>query len=487
MAYAYGETVNPSNVRWTRYWIRQYADNNIKIHVDSTGGRYARTSQEAYDNMLTLYTILSDENVATYWADTNAVCKDLIAGSPAAIRDFIIKSNIKIRQQSQGLITGCGSDTHGTITICGQGGVDINKYKAKTCLMTNIAGLMGVIEVVSGYNPFFHTQEYIDLQGYYTYFGDNYYNWDPTDTNNYSITDRYNTSNYSLSGKIWTPYTYKNTRTNSQGMGNIAMGTNDQMQNCRYGILGLLTPYSCSCYSYGRKYNPNNDPSIIRITEGDPINYIEQIIYDICGLAAYNTAYITASPINFRNWVPFGLSNGGNSMAYTETDYIHYNGQSKTVHNENNFLWLNGDDYNRVSHWNGLYTKRDFSSIVCDNNELTIGQNNVTYNRDQYINGNGSYVASIGSFPPWSSKVINLADYQYLPFWATGTRNKPETAAVQIINSIDTWNINYWTPEKIQQAKEAARYWYDLFGGPGDAEDVAFQGKTNYNYTIMNI
>lgn len=494
MAFAYNEILDTSRIYWVKWWISKYARGDIKIHVDrTTGARFARTSQEAYDNMLTLYTILSDTDTATYWgriAGNDIKCKDLIAGTPGAIRDFIIKSKIKPRSSGSDLMPGCGSDVHGTTTICGQGGVDINKLKAKTCLMTNIAGLMGVIEVVSGYNPFFHTQDYLDMQGYYLYAGGKYYNYDPTDQQNYSVTDRYHTANYSLDNIAWTPYEYHNTYTNS-GLGDNPMGTEDQMRNCRYGILGLLLPYSCSCYSYGRKYNPNNNTYYVNVTDGDPINYIEQILYDICGLAAWDAGYTTASANSFRNWVAFGLSNGGNDGTWTETDYVDYAGVSKTCRNHNRGLRFNGTTVWDFSHWNGMNTKRDFSSVVCNNNDLVIWDpsynNFVAYTRDIYNNKRGAYTAAPMQVPSWgNNKVLDLLDYQYLPWWATGTRNKPEAAAVQFINSIDTWGLDYWTPEKIQQAKEAARYWYDRFGGPGDAEGIKFAGKTNYNYTVMN-
>lgn len=485
MAYAYGERLNINNIRWLTYWINEFGLGNIKIHVDSTGGRYARTSQEAYDNMLTLYTILSDEKTATYFAyatdSSTAYCRDLVSGTPAAIRDFIIKSKFKTSGSSgSGLYAGCGSDIHGTTTICGQGGVDINEYKAKTCLMTNIAGLMGVIEVVSGYNPFFHTQEYIDLQGYYAYDGYNYYNMDPTETETYSLTDRYNAANYSLAGKAWTPYTYCNYWTN--GLSNTNMGTEQEMRNCRYGILGLLMPYSCSCYSYGRKYNLAN-PNAVRLTDGDPINFIEQILFDICGFITYDLAWST-NQSDFTNWLPFSLSNG--NITAVRTEYVKHGGQSSTLYNYNQRIFNNRFE-RQWNHWNGMFTKRDFSYIL-PGGLLVYNKRTESYETYTHrgANGNG-YIAGLSLDPPWSNVITDLTDFQYLPFWATGIRNQPETAAVQIISSIDTWGYSYWTPEKIQQAKEAARYWYDLFGGPGDAEDVAFQGKTNYNYTIMNI
>ena len=489
MAFAYGEQLQVSGIHWLTYWINEYGKGNIKIHVGRNNERYARTSQEAYDNMLTLYTILSDEKTATYYAYSPggglAYCRDLVCGTPAAIRDFIMKSKMRPASGGSGssFPNACGSDAHGTTAICGQGGIDINKVKAKTCLMTNIAGLMGVIEVVSGYNPFYHTQEYIDLQGYYIYDGDKYYNMDPTATEAYSKTDRYGAAHYSLSNVVWTPYTYCNYYTN--GLSNTNMGTEAEMRNCKYGLLGLLMPYSCSCYSYGRKFNPQNNPNYVMMTDGDPINFIEQVLYDICGMIDYDLAWSTNSS-DFLYYLPFGLSNG--NITQTRTDYVKYNGNNAHLFNYNNKIFNNRFQYN-WNHWNGQYTKREFSNIVCGNRDL-VAYNMRTGNDDYYqarYNYTGGYIEALLVDPPWGNKLNSLYDYQYLPWWATGTRNRPEAAAEQLINSIDTWGNGFWTPEKKQQAKEAARYWYDRFGGPSDDEGLTFQGKTNYNYTIMNI
>lgn len=489
MAYGYMQQINSNYVKGLPYWINQFALGNIKIHADRTlGARYSRTSQEAYDNMLTLYTILSDDNTGCYDArliDGVAYVDDLVCGTPGTIRDFIIKSKIRPSQSGgSGLTDGCGSDvTHGTTTICGQGGVDINKLKAKTCLMTSIAGLMGIIEVVSGYNPFFYTQDYIDMQGYLSAGGDHYYSMDGTTTYTYSQTDRYNVTNYSLNNIVWTPYDYCNYWTN--GVSNYNMGSEAQMRNCKYGILGLFIPYSCHCYSYGRKYNPQNNPSIVRLTDGDLINYIEQILYDICGLVINDTAWMTVAS-QFTEALPWGLSNG--NVRNPKINYTKFNGQSGHLTYYNERIFNNNFTYD-FNHWNGQYTKRELSNIVCDYGELE-AYNNRTGNYDSYVptdNHMGGFIAPITTDPPWSNRLISLSDYQYLPWWASGIRNQPEAAAVQLINSIDTWGAGYWTAEKIQQAREAARYWYDRFGGPGDDEGIKFAGKTNYNYVIMNI
>ena len=490
MAYGYGQEMDENRVTWVTQWINAYGAGDIKIHVDRNNARYSRTSQEAYDNMLTLYKILSHSNTATYYAYATggkAYCRDLVAGTPAAIRDFIIKSKMKIAGSGgTDVLDGCGSDIHGTTIICGQGGIDINKYKAKTCLMTNIAGLMGVIEVVSGYNPFYHTQEYLDLQGYYLYNGDKYYSMDPSNTGNlsknYSKTDRYGAAYHSLDNVVWTPYTYCNYWTN--GLRDTNMGTEAEMRNCKYGILGLLMPYSCSCYSYGRKFNPQNNPNYVMVTDGDEINYIEQILYDICGLISYDLAWSTNTN-DITSYLPFGLSHG--NITQTRTKYKKYDGVNVDQYNENRRIFNNQFQYN-WNHWNGMYNKREFSNIVCGNREL-LAYNERTGNYDYYqarYNYNGGYIANQLVDPPWSNRVNDLADYQYLPWWATGLRDKPEAAAVQFINSIDTWD-GYWTSVRIQQAKEAARYWYDLFGGPSADEGLTFQGKTDYNYTVMNI
>lgn len=488
MASGYGYLIDDNATKWLTYWIAEYARGNIRIHVDRNNGRFARTSQEAYDNMLTLYKILSDENTGCYKAYGGTVgvayAQDVVCGTPAMIRDFIIKSKMRPRQGhgEADLIDGCGSDVHGTTVICGQGGVDINKLKAKTCLMTSIAGLMGVIEVVSGYNPFFHTQDYIDMQGYYSYSGDKYYSMDPTTTYTYSKTDRYGVGNYSLANKVWTPYTYCNYWTN--GINNVNMGTEAQMRNCKYGIIGLLMPYSCSCYAYGRKFNPQNNPSTVMLTDGDEINFIEQILYDICGLPTKDMIW-TKSNSGFTYYLPWGLSNG--NITEARTDYVKFNGQSSWLYDYNQRIFNNTFEYD-WNHWNGGYTKRELSNIVCRSGDLEVydPDDDLFTTWNPFRNASGGFIAGVGVDPPWTNHIIDLADYQYLPWWASSIRNQPEAAAVQLINSIDTWGIGYWTTARIQQAREAARYWYDRFGGPGDTEGIKFAGKTNYNYTVMN-
>ena len=119
MAFAYSEKLIGADIRWTKYWINQYVQGNIKIHVNRNNTRYARTSQEAYDNMLTLYTILSDTHTGTYLSSIDDYCLDLLAGTPGTIRDFIIKSKIRPKSDGHGgidgsdIYTSCGSDAHG--------------------------------------------------------------------------------------------------------------------------------------------------------------------------------------------------------------------------------------------------------------------------------------------------------------------------------------------------------------------------------------
>lgn len=493
MAFAYMTPLNASGIYWVKRWVNQYGLGNIKIHVNTTNTRYARESQEAYDNMLTLYTILSDENTATYYAtmvDGVPHCRDIAAGTPGAIRDYIIKSKFRPSGSSGGgVLDACGSDVHGSTVICGQGGIDINRLKSKSCLMTNIAGLMGIIEVVSGYNPFYHTQEYIDMQGYALYDGKRYYDMDPTGpgmfSKTYSKTDRYNAVNYSLADKVWTPYEYCNYYTS--GITNVTMmGTEEQIRNCRYGILGLYIPYSASCYSYGRKFNPQKNPNYVYLTDGDPINFIEQILYDICGLVSYDLGWSTNWSTNIAQYLTFGLSHG--SQLSTRTKYVQYNGTSVDQYNDGGQQYFNNVLTGDFCRWNGLYTKRDISDIM--GNPIVynpVSDSYVTYSKPNVSPDGEKYIANYGVTPPWSNVITDLSDYQYLPWWATGTRNQPEAAAVQLINSIDTWDSTYWTNERIQQAREAARYWYDRFGGPSGDEGIVFQGKTKYNYTIMNI
>ena len=407
-------------------WVRSLEIGNITIHVDRNNARFARTSQEAYDNMLALYKILSNEKTAVYKAYTSGgthYCDRIVCATPAAIRDYIRKLESGSSQNPEYAL--CGTDVHQSTVICGQGGVDINKVKAKSCLMVNIAALMGVIEVVSGYNPFFHTQEYLDLQGYYLYNGGKYYSNDPTNagvlSQTYSETDRYNSNIAALNGLVWTPYEYRNYWTN--GINNYNMGTLAEMKNCRYGLLGLLTPYSASCYAYGRKYNPNNDPSTVRITQGHEVNFIEQVLYDICGFISQDVVWSTTES-SLYPYQTFGLANG--NRIYSKVNYVNRQGQNANLNNYNRLVFQNQitDAWN---HWNGLYTKRESIDIIRD--EIT------PFYDDGYISG-------LNLDPPWSTRIRSLSDYQRYPWWTTGTKGHPEAAVMGLISSIDTFNYD---------------------------------------------
>lgn len=505
MSFKQWDSYQESGNHGINYWIAQ----GRTISTGSTSQKFARTSQQALNNVQLLHDMWFDKDCGLYclgpWQqqDSHGIggfsVQGLYAGTPATIQDFIYKTLNRTPPASQAVCkTGIGSP--GNEQLFDSGG-----------LMSALCGILGYIEVKSGYNPFYDdgcirnqkTQDATFFQNISAFSAQIPYKYtgvkNPWYWYNYSTTK---TRGVAFPLPIIYGYDQNSVRKYITRYPQLTLTTNQKRREYNYGLLGLTEPVSFLYgYSKGRNYVVlDNNFSIIETgqTEGDEINLIEQFFMDILGAVWSNTlvtpntaqqdyaaapsAQLWNNDINRMQNAGLGTSRFGN-VNYADLG----NGFGTQVYS---YDWGSGGFANvwQIQAWNGYYTGRSFAKGLFTNSDTqgiiaaymppfdgiyseAWSSNNTSYQYTQLMQTYGN----TGQVP---------FTYYQMPWCITGG-STPEQSALDCINSIETWKKATWTTAQIAQAQEAARYWYDYFGGSGGGGDPTGYIGRHWNPVIF--
>lgn len=453
MAFRHGDAFTQAGVHNIGYYIQKIMSGAYTLHastIQTTGNndtRYARTSQEASDNARLIFDILMDPDVASYEL-FNGVVDKFWGGSFAASYYYHFGQGGTPAPDiptDPTLYGRCQAFIDNPLDVnCQAGNKQPGLYPASGngSYYTAICGLLGYIEVVSGYNPAHNLNHYAGI-----FNGIGLYPDTATLTPPAIYTDngfpRYPgvaqrpidiTPNYDF------PVQYDNGVSFTRPW-IVRWNENYRQELMEYGILGLTCPVSVNGYSYQIPVCYNSQKTI---TQGYYINLLEQIWFDILGLPRGN-GNSNGSIAEGRNsdhlrmrglGIPY-YSNGYSYFPFTaQGGSIYYNVTGSATSASSPSVFENNWQY-----WNGNYTKRPF-----------------TRNMAEY--GLFEKWGAENMLPPFSTP----ADYENYPWCCMVQDGQPEQAALDCIHSIQTWReSSYWTAAKIQQAQEAARYWYNYF------------------------
>lgn len=509
MSFKQWDSYQQSENHGINYWINQ----GRTISTGSTSTKFARTSQQALNNVQLIHDMWFDKDCGLYvlgdWQRQDAqgrsgyMVAGLHAGTPATIQDFIYKTLNRTPPASQAVCkTGIGSP--GNEQLFDSGG-----------LMSALCGLLGYIEVKSGYNPFYDGGCISKQKTLDTLFFQNIASFSTQLPYLYTaVKTPWYWYHYSTSKTRGVPfplpaiygYASNNVRKYITRYPQLNLTTNDKRNHYNYGLLGLTEPQSFLYgYSEGRNYAIlDSSYQIIESgqTQGDAINLIEQFFMDIIG-SVWSNELRYPEPSNgnyqeysgspaaalFNNDIDRMLNAGLGSPRYGSKDYASLgSGFGPQVYS---YDWGYGGFANvwEIQAWNGYYTGRSFMRGLFTNADVQ-----------------GIIAAYIPPFDGIYSEAWSSTDtsYQYTPLmstygntgnvpfsyfqmpWCITGGSTPEQSALDCINSIETWKKADWTTAEIAQAQEAARYWYDYFGGSGGGGNPTGYIGRHWNSVIFN-
>jgi len=509
MSFKQWDSYQPSENHDIAYWINQ----GRSISTGGSSEKFARTSQAALNNVTLLHDMWFDADCGLYclgsWQREDSqgrqgyMVAGLHAGTPATIQDFIYKTLKRTPPPSQAVCqTGIGSP--GNEGLFDSGG-----------LLSAFCGLLGYIEVKSGYNPFFadgcigyqKTQNAAFFQGISNYSASIPYLY----TGIRSPLSWYNYNTTKVRGVPFPlPMIY------GYGTGSarqyitryplLNLTTNQKRREYNYGLLGLVEPTSFLYgYSKGREYailNSSYQVTENGQTDGDAINLIEQFFMDIVGSiwsaslrypdytnGNYQEYSGSPSAALFNNDINRMLNQGLGTPRYGSNDYASLgSGRGPQVYS---YDWGYGGFNNvyKIQIWNGnatgrsfsrgCFTRQDLGNIIAPYMPPFDGLYSEAWatdnNASEYTNLMTTYGQESGiTFP-----------YFQMPWCITGG-DTPEQSALDCVNSIETWKRSLWTASMITQAQEAARYWYNYFGGSGGGGDPTGYKNRHWNSVIFS-
>ena len=490
------------------YWLNQ----GRTISTGGTSQKFARTSQQALNNVLLLHDMWFDKDCGLYvlgpWqrednqGRSGNMVVGLHAGTPATIQDFIYKTLDRTPPASTAICkTGIGSPQNEHLFDSGG-------------LLSALCGLLGYIEVKSGYNPFYDDgciskQKTLDA----TFF---------QNISSFSVSLPYLRTgikspwywyNYNISKTRGVPfplpaiygYASNNVRKYITRYPQLNLTTSDKRWYYNYGLLGLTEPQSFLYgYSKGRNYAIlDSNYSIIESgqTEGDEINLIEQFFMDIIGSVWSNELrYAEPDDSNYQEYT----ASPSACLFNNDSDRMLNAGLGSPRYGSNNFAdlgnyrgpqvysydWGSGGFNNvyRIQLWNGYYTGRSFMRGLFTNADLQgiIAAYMPPFDgiySEAWDSNDMSYI--------YTDLMSTYGDTSNVPFtylqmpWCITGGQTPEQSALDCINSIEVWKKQLWTASMITQAQEASRYWYDYFGGSsGGGDPTGYIGR-HWNSVIF--